>query len=206
MRLRRAVFLDRDGTLNRVVFNQDGEEDSPSRPEEMSLVPGAGEFTRTVRSAGYLAILATNQPGVAKGTTTIEALRLIHNQLLDLLASHGGGLDYVYYCPHHPSGTAGISSPFVQRCKCRKPAPGMLLRAAAELDLDLSLSWMIGDRLTDVAAGHAAGCRTVLLRRYAHVRSEKDGDGGASPDHIAGTLRDALHFIIPAFMCKNSVP
>lgn len=183
---RRAVFLDRDGTLIRVVLNQNGEEDSASRAEDVSLIQGAGEFTRRIRERGYLAVLATNQPGIAKGSITSAELQRIHQQLLFLLAKEGGGLDHIYYCPHHPTGRSGHASPFVQVCQCRKPAPGLLLQAASDLDIDLSKSWMIGDRLSDVEAGRRAGCESILLQTQGSAKTSEFNS--RDPDHFACTL------------------
>jgi D-glycero-D-manno-heptose 1,7-bisphosphate phosphatase len=197
--LRPAIFLDRDGTLNEVVLNQDGMEDSPFRSEDLVLLPGAAEFTRRVREAGYLAVLVTNQPGVAKGSITVTGLEQIHEHLLDLLAKDGGGLDRIYYCPHHPLGRAGFSSPFVQVCDCRKPAAGMLLRAAKELGIDPAQSWMVGDKLLDVQAGQSAGCRTILLRR---LPSEQVSKSGPPPTCSAADLTEALDIILRSELLK----
>lgn len=191
--LRPAVFLDRDGTLNKIVYDAEGREDSPFRPENLVLLPGAGEFTRKVREAGYLAVLATNQPGVAKGKLTIAGLDLVHRRLLDLLAEDGGGLDQVCYCPHHPIGLPGSPSPFVQVCDCRKPAPGMLLKAAHDMGINLSRSWMVGDRFLDIAAGNAAGCRTILLRRP--IPEPFNGEP-PQPTVLAENLQEALRAIL----------
>lgn len=160
-----AVFIDRDGTLNKVVYDSEGMENSPFRVEDLELLPGAAEFTRRIREAGYLAVLVTNQPGVAKGSITIDGLNQIHQRLCSLLEEDGGGLDRICYCPHHPKGKPGISSPFIQACDCRKPGPGMLTTAAEEMGINLARSWMVGDKLLDVQAGQAAGCRTILLPR-----------------------------------------
>jgi len=191
---RPAVFLDRDGTLNEVVLNQDGIEDSPFRIEDLALLPGAGEFTRRIRESGYLAVLVTNQPGVAKGSITIPELERLNQRLEDLLAKNHGGLDRIYYCPHHPVGKAGVASSFVQPCDCRKPAPGMLLKAGKDLDIDLSRSWMVGDKVLDVLAGKAAGCRTILMRRS--VTAEPAIDLASQPTYIANNLMEALDHIL----------
>ena len=193
--LRPAVFLDRDGTLNEILYDAEGREESPFTPEKLVLLPGAGEFTRKVRDAGYLAVLITNQPGVAKEKVTIAGLELVHKRLLDLLAEDGGGLDRICYCPHHPIGVPGSTSPFVQVCDCRKPAPGMLLKAAQDMGIDLSRSWMVGDRFLDVAAGNAAGCKTILLRRP--VPEPFNGEP-PQPTVLADNLRDALRAILGA--------
>jgi len=191
---RPAVFIDRDGTLNEVVFNSEGMEDSPFCTEDLKLLPGAGEFTRRLREAGYLAVLATNQPGVAKGSVTIEGLEKIHRRLLELLAVDGGGLDRLCYCPHHPVGKAGFASPFIQPCDCRKPGAGMLLTSAKEMDIDLSRSWMVGDKWLDVKAGQGAGCRTVLLARPTPELGRPDPP--PQPDYSAANLLDALDYIL----------
>jgi len=193
--LRPAVFLDRDGTLNEVVYNQDGMEDSPFRPEQLVLLPGAGEFTRRIRDAGYRTVLVTNQPGVAKGSVTIAGLDQIHTYLRDLLAKDGGGLDRICYCPHHPVGRPGFSSPFVQICDCRKPSPGMLLEAAKEIGIDLLRSWMVGDKMLDVKAGQAAGCRTILLTRSS-PEPLTNSTVSLRPDYFAGNLAQALDIIL----------
>lgn len=194
LNLRPAVFLDRDGTLNEVVYNQDGMEDSPFRPEDLLLLPGAGEFTQRVRDAGFLTVLVTNQPGVAKGSVTIVGLEEIHQHLRDLLAKDGGGLDRICYCPHHPTGRAGISSPFVQVCDCRKPAPGMLLKSAKEMDIDLARSWMIGDKALDIKAGQAAGCRTILITKMLPDEWLK-ANQSPQPTAFASDLTRALEAI-----------
>jgi len=192
--LRPAVFLDRDGTLNEIVYDENGLENSPFRPEDLVLLPGAGEFTRRVRDAGYLAVLATNQPGVAKGRVTIEGLDRIHEHLLNQLARDGGGLDRVCYCPHHPIGRDGFPTQFVQVCDCRKPGAGMLLGAAKEMGIDLARSWMVGDKMLDVKAGKAAGCRTILLTKSPP--SEDVKSNGVLPDYSARNLAQALEIIL----------
>ena len=202
--LRPAIFLDRDGTLNEIVYDENGMENSPFRPEELVLLPGAGEFTRRVRDVGYLAVLATNQPGVAKGSVTIAGLDRIHQHLLDLLAKDGGGLDRICYCPHHPVGRDGFPTLFVQVCDCRKPAPGMLLGAAREMGIDLSRSWMVGDKLLDVKAGKAAGCRTILLTKSPP--SENVKSNGVLPDYSADNLTQALEIILQHRTGSDSQP
>ena len=189
-----AVFLDRDGTLNEVVYDQDGMENSPFCTEDLVLLPGAGEFTRRVRDSGYMRVLATNQPGVAKGRVSIDGLDRIHKYLLELLAKDGGGLDRICYCPHHPVGRTGVPSPFVQVCECRKPAPGMLFTAAKEMGIDLAQSWMIGDKMLDVKAGRAAGCRTILLTRTPPPAGSNAGE--VVPDYSANNLAQALGIIL----------
>ena len=153
----RAVFLDRDGTLNRHVGFL-------KSPEEIELLPGAARAVRMLNRAGWLVILVTNQPVVARGEVTEDELRAIHGRLETLLGQNGAWLDDIYYCPHHTDrGFPGERPELKIECACRKPRPGMLLQAAGDYSIDLEHSWMAGDRESDVAAGRAAGCRTALL-------------------------------------------
>ena len=153
----KAVFLDRDGTLNRYVgFLRD--------IDQLELLPGAAEAVRAINETGYLAVLVTNQPVIARGEVTAGQLRAIHNKLETLLGQEGAYLNAIYYCPHHPhKGYAGEVAELKVECTCRKPAPGMLLQAARDWNIDLSASWMIGDSENDVEAGRAAGCRTARI-------------------------------------------
>lgn len=144
---RRALFFDRDGVVNRRRVD-----DYVKRWEEFELLDGVADVLRQARAAGFVAILVTNQRGIARGLMTEEDLAAIHEGMQRELAG-AGGFDAIYYCPHERD--AG--------CSCRKPLPGMLFEAASEHDLDLASSWMIGDSESDVAAGRAAGCRTVLI-------------------------------------------
>lgn len=153
----RAVFLDRDGTINRYVgFLRD--------IGEMELLPGAAEAVRRINQSGYLAIVVTNQPVIARGEVTWEELDEIHRKLETLLGREGAYVDDIFVCPHHPDkGFEGERSEYKIDCGCRKPKPGLLLQAAEKYNVDLAESWMIGDSDSDVKAGEAAGCRTVKL-------------------------------------------
>lgn len=153
----KAVFLDRDGTLNEYVgFLRN--------IQQLELLPGAAEAVKRINKAGYLAILVTNQPVIARGEVTAEELKEIHNKLETLLGQEGAYLDAIYYCPHHPhKGYEGEIPELKIECTCRKPKPGMLLQAAQDWNIDLSVSWMVGDSESDVAAGKAAGCRTARI-------------------------------------------
>lgn len=149
----RAVFVDRDGTLVEPRHY-------PSRPEELVLFTGVAVELRRLRAAGFRLVLITNQSGLAHGYFTPADLARMHAHLAALLRERGVALDAIYACPHHPGGTV---PELAIVCDCRKPAPGMLRRAAAELGLDLARSWFVGDILDDVEAGNRAGCRTVLV-------------------------------------------
>jgi len=146
--LRPAVFLDRDGTLNKAIV-RDGKPYPPSTPDEFVLLPGVLEGCLKLKKAGFFLIVATNQPDVGRGTQKKEIVEAIHARALQQLP-----IDCVEVCYHAGRGEA---------CDCRKPAPGMLLRAARALAIDLSKSWMIGDRWRDIDCGHAAGCRTIFI-------------------------------------------
>lgn len=155
--MQKAVFLDRDGTINKYVgFLRN--------IDDFELLPGAADAIRKINASGYLAIVVTNQPVIARGEVTEEELRQIHNKMETLLGQEGAYLDAIYYCPHHPhKGYEGEIPELKIDCVCRKPKPGMLLWAAERFNIDLSRSWMIGDGENDVRAGQAAGCKTVLL-------------------------------------------
>lgn len=153
----KAVFLDRDGTINKYVgFLRN--------IEEFELLDGAAEAIRLINESGYLAIVVTNQPVIARGEVTESNLRMIHNKMETLLGMEGAYIDALYYCPHHPDkGFEGEVPELKVECGCRKPKPGMLLAAAEKYNIDLSKSWMIGDGKNDIMAGTAAGCRTALI-------------------------------------------
>lgn len=149
----KAVFLDKDGTLiEDVPYNVD--------PDRMVLTPGAALGLSMLHRAGYQLVVITNQSGVARGYFPELAIAIVESHLRALLATMGVPLAGFYYCPHHPDGTV---TPYAIACNCRKPAPGLLLQAAVDLDIDLAQSWFIGDILNDVEAGRTAGCRTILL-------------------------------------------
>ena len=155
----KAIFLDRDGTINKYVgFLR--------KEEEFELLPGVAEAVKKINKSGYLAVVVTNQPVIARGEVTFEGLETIHNKMETLLGKEGAYLDGIYFCPHHPhSGYEGEVKELKIDCDCRKPKPGMLLKAAADLNVELSQSYMVGDGENDIIAGKAAGCKTVLLNR-----------------------------------------
>ena len=154
----KAIFLDRDGTINKYVgFLRN--------IDDFELIDGVSEAIKKINESGYLAIVVTNQPVIARGEVTIEQLNEIHNKMETLLGKDGAYLDAIYYCPHHPhKGYEGEIPELKIDCDCRKPKPGMLLKAADDFNIDLTKSWMIGDSENDVLAGKAAGCKTELLK------------------------------------------
>lgn len=153
----KAVFLDRDGTINRYAgFLRN--------PAQMELIPGAADAINEIHKNGFLAIVVTNQPVIARGEVTWEGLRNIHNRMETLLGMEGAYLDDIFVCPHHPDkGFPGEVPELKMTCSCRKPKPGLLLAAAEKYNIDLLQSWMIGDSASDVSAGQAAGCRSIRL-------------------------------------------
>jgi D-glycero-D-manno-heptose 1,7-bisphosphate phosphatase len=183
---RKAVFFDKDGTLIcDVPYNVDC--------AKVRFSPGALEAARRLADAGYAIVVVSNQSGIARGYFATEDVRRIQKHLRQLLQSHGIPLAGFYFCPHHPEGT---SPEFRQECDCRKPAPGMLLRAAEELDIALEQSWMIGDILDDVEAGHRAGCRCILY----DVGGETDWHYSPlrRPELVVADLRAASDHILDA--------
>ena len=178
-RKQKAVFLDRDGTINKYVgFLRD--------INEFELIPGVAEAIRKINASGYLAIVVTNQPVIARGEVSPSQLELIHNKMETLLGVEGAYLDAVYFCPHHPhKGYEGEIPELKIECECRKPRPGMLMKAAQDFNIDLSLSWMIGDGENDVLAGKAAGCSTILI-----------GEDHFGQDRTTATLLDAVRLFL----------
>jgi D,D-heptose 1,7-bisphosphate phosphatase len=180
----RAVFLDKDGTLiEDVPYNVD--------PARIRLTPGATEGLRVLHRAGYRLLVVSNQSGVARGYFGEEALRPVGQRLRELLAEAGVPLAGFYYCPHHAEAAVAA---YRVVCDCRKPRPGLLVRAAAEHGIDLARSWMIGDILDDVEAGRAAGGRTVLLdngHETEWVLTE-----ARRPHHVAANLAEAAARIV----------
>ena len=151
--MRKAVFIDRDGTLIKdVPYN--------ANPELISLEYYAVEMLQRLKSKGYLLILISNQSGIARGYFSEDDLRKMHEGLRRKLSQHNILLDGIYYCPHLPGGT---QKEYAIECDCRKPKPGLIYKAAKDFNIDLNESWMIGDILNDVEAGNAAGCQTILI-------------------------------------------
>ncbi len=153
----KAIFIDRDGTINKYVgFLRD--------TEQFELLEGVSEAIKTINQSGYLVVVVTNQPVIARGEVTYNGLQEIHNKMETLLGKDGAYLDGIYFCPHHPdSGYDGEIKELKFECECRKPKPGMLLKAAQDLNIDLEQSWMVGDGKNDIQAGKNAGCRTALI-------------------------------------------
>ena len=174
--LRRAVFLDRDGVINRAL-ERESKPFAPRNLSEFQILPEVPAALEKLKAAGFLLVVATNQPDVGRGTLAKEVVEQIHAQMLSQLP-----IDRVEVCYDPGRGESA--------CDCRKPRPGMLLKAAADLAIDLAQSWMVGDRWRDVDCGHAAGCRTIFIDRgYAEELRQK-------PDFSAGNLARAADIIL----------
>ncbi len=184
---RRAIFLDRDGTIIR-------EKDFLHQPEDVELLPGAAEAMIRLGNAGFALVLLSNQSGVARGYFDLCAVAAVNEELKRQLAVEGISLDGIYVCPHHPEAE---SEEFGVVCNCRKPAPGLALQAAEELDLDLENSWMLGDKPDDVLLSITLPLRPILLR--TGYGREREGEvAGLAGLHVADDLASAAQWILEA--------
>jgi D-glycero-D-manno-heptose 1,7-bisphosphate phosphatase len=186
--MNRAVFLDRDGTINEEVGYL-------KSLDMLKVIPGAGAAIRRLNAAGFKVVIITNQSGVARGYFPESLVHEAHALLTATLLKDGATIDGIYYCPHHP--TAGNSKHTIQ-CDCRKPATGLMDRAARDLDIDLKRSFMVGDKWSDIELGHRAGARSILVRSgFA-----PDDAGNKRPFHVedpdftAHDLAEAADWII----------
>lgn len=186
---RRAVFVDRDGVINRMFFHSEfGIVDSPANPDQFELLPGVGITIAEFNRAGLLVIVVSNQPGIAKGKFTPALLEAMERKMIASIADAGGRLDAVYNCLHHPEATL---ADYRIRCDCRKPEPGLLVRAACEWNIDLPGSYMIGDGVTDIRAGHAAGAITLFANSRKCYNCDSLIEHNAWPDYIVSDIREA---------------
>ena len=193
--MKRAVFMDRDGTISEEV----GYINHPSR---FLIFPYAADAIRLLNESGWLAIVVTNQAGVARGYFSEEMIQAIHEQLKRDLGNAGARLDAIYYCAHHPS--VG-EPPYRFDCDCRKPKPGLILKAADEFDIDLAQSWMIGDRYSDIELARNAGVNSALVLsgygrgEWEHQRAEWE----LQPDLVSEDLLGAVQTITEKAESKN---
>lgn len=183
----RAVFLDRDGTINKEVHHL-------TRVDQLQLLPDSAEAIRLLNAAHFRVVIITNQSVVARGLLSPAGLADVHASLQRMLLAEGAMVDGIYHCPHHP--TAGIGELGVD-CDCRKPRPGMLLQAAEDLNIALDQSYMIGDTPGDLAAGQAAGCQTILVRTGYGAETEQQLNGRSPhPVFVAANLLEAAKWIL----------
>lgn len=189
--MRAAVFLDRDGVLLEEVGNLVDR-------RAMRLLPGAVDALQRLADGGYTLAVVTNQPVVGRGLATeAQVAELLAALGEEIVEAGGPELAGFYFCPHHPNADL---EQYRLECTCRKPRPGLLVRAAAELEIDLGASFMVGDRISDVAAGARAGCRTILVHSGAHseppIESPEPPDPGLRPDHVCDDLASAADWIL----------
>ena len=186
--MKRAVFLDRDGVINREVGDM-------RTPEQFELIENVSSAIRKINKSEYLAIVITNQPGLAKKFFTFQTLDEIHEKMDTLLGRDGAYLNGLYYCPHHPDGGFPEEIPELKiNCECRKPKPQLIFNAEKEFNIDLKNSYFIGDRYVDVMAGKNAGLITVLVKTgHNGIDREKYN---VEPDYVFDTLPDAINFIL----------
>lgn len=181
--MNKAIFIDKDGTLiPDIPYNVD--------PDKITLHKGAAEGLKLLSEKGYQVIVVTNQSGVARGFFEEKDLIAVEHKIKSLLQVQGIALTAFYYCPHHPEG---IIKAYAISCSCRKPEPGMIRKAAEDLHIDLTKSWMIGDILNDVEAGNRAGCKTVLINNGGETEWVK-GEW-RTPFIIAAKIEEAAHRI-----------
>ena len=189
----KAIFLDRDGVINELVYYQEqGVIDSPFTVEQFRLLPDVSKAIKKFHNMDYKVILVSNQPGIAKGHISEDTFDKIRQKMKAELSKDGACLDGEYYCFHHPEAKVETLR---ANCECRKPKPGLLLQAAKDLDIDLSQSWMVGDGLTDVEAGKAAGCRTILLGRMKCELCRLMDEADVRPDAICSDLREVVKMV-----------
>lgn len=190
---RKGVFLDRDGVINPYVYNPEfGTVDSPSSPAEFTVAPGVVEAIVEFNRLGLAVIVVSNQPGIAKGKFTAALLEQVTKKMHLQIEDGGGKIDGVYYCLHHPEA---VVPAYRVDCECRKPRAGMLFAAARDWDISLPDSYMIGDGVTDIEAGHAAGTNNIFIGQSKPYIVDEFDRRGLRPDFIVPALRDAVRVI-----------
>ena len=191
---RAAVFLDRDGVINRNVMNPStGIWESPLTAEDFEMMPNALIALRALQKEGFLLFVVSNQPNYAKAKATLQTLESIHRSLLHILSKEQIEFAAFYYCLHHPHG---VVPEYSGPCSCRKPSPFFLLHARDEYYLDMEHSWMVGDRDSDIECGHAAGVRTI--RVFNKEESDGADSGETHADYHADDLERATKIILGA--------
>jgi D-glycero-D-manno-heptose 1,7-bisphosphate phosphatase len=186
LKIKRAVFLDRDGTINKEVGYL-------TSPEQVRLINGSVEAIKLLAENNFKIIIVTNQAGVAKGYIKEEVVEAIHNRLRELLEARGAKIDAIYFCPHHPDG---VIERFKRECPNRKPNPGMLLKAAHEHSINLESSYMVGDMARDIISGVRAGVRTVMVLTGNGRQELEKLPIDIKPDYVAKNLLEAARWIV----------
>jgi D-glycero-D-manno-heptose 1,7-bisphosphate phosphatase len=191
---RRAVFVDRDGVINRMHYDSEcGLVDSPANPDQFELLPGVGRALRSLNEARLLVVVVSNQPGIAKGKFTSALLKEMEALMLSGIEADGGSVDGIYNCLHHPEA---VVEEYRVRCGCRKPEPGLFLKAAADLGIDLSGSYTVGDGVTDIVAGKAAGTKALFVNSRKCYNCDALIEHQTWPDYIVSNLPEAAAVIL----------
>jgi D-glycero-D-manno-heptose 1,7-bisphosphate phosphatase len=199
----RAVFLDRDGVINSYFCHPEfGTVDSPANAEQFNLLPGVPEAIARFKQMGFLTVVVSNQPGVAKGKFTGALLRDMTRKMEDVVRAGGGTIDAVYYCLHHPDASL---TQYQTICDCRKPAPGLLLQAAVEWDIDLQRSYTVGDGVVDILAGKSVGSTTVFVSQRKCYVCDELSRRGAVPDYMAEDLLSVAQLILDLEARKQTI-
>lgn len=192
----KAVFLDRDGVVNEMVYNPEfGLVDSPLNPEEFKLRPNVALIIKILREMNFKVIVISNQPGIAKGKMDCKILKAIDNKMKQELFKEGACLDGVYYCLHHPDVLQVKVKRYLKKCNCRKPQSGLLLKAAKKHNIDLLKSYMVGDGITDICAGQKAGCQSIFLGNLNSYWYEAMRRYETKPDFVAKNILEILKII-----------
>jgi D-glycero-D-manno-heptose 1,7-bisphosphate phosphatase len=190
----RAVFLDRDGVINELVCHPELDiTGAPFQASEYKLIPGVVETINSLHRSGYIVIVISNQPDVAKGRMTLDAFKIIREKMKAELAEAGAFIDGEYYCMHHPQA---VLAQYKVICDCRKPKPGLLLRAAREHDIDMQRSLFVGDNFSDVEAGKGAGCRTILIGKMKHEICDLMDKRNTMPNIVSTNLTEAVQHLL----------
>lgn len=192
----KAVFYDRDGIILKLIYdNENGRIETAKNPSQIDFIPGIFELLKHTAALGYKNIITSNQAGVGLQKISEENFNAVKTDMTNILKNAGAVIDAQYYCFHHPSASL---EKYRSDCDCRKPKPGMLLQAAKENDIDVTRSWMIGDSVNDVLAGHSAGCKTILvanLLESEYLRLLEKELQGIKPDFMVKTLEEIINII-----------
>ncbi len=182
-----AVFLDRDGTINRDVGYV-------NHPDQLELIPRSAEAIRMLNNAEHPVVVITNQAGIAKGIFREEDLPTVHEAFVQMLAGEGARIDGFYFCPHHPAGTV---EKFTRTCACRKPAPGLLHQAGRDMNIELSQAWVVGDKASDVQLAHNVGATAVMvLTGHGSSQWREYPSACTAPHHVCNNLYEATQWIL----------
>jgi len=189
MDMNKAVFLDRDGVINEIVFHEDVEVlDSPFNVQQVRILEDVFVAIAIFNQLGYKVLVVTNQPGAAKGKMSLARIDEVNQHIVNLASKSGAQIDQVYCCPHHPIGTPGGNPDLIKPCKCRKPGTGLLLAGIDEHKIDINLSYMVGDSISDIQAGKAVGLTTVLVGDLKCDARRLYEEKGCLPDSVFQSL------------------